>query len=265
MKKIIAFDLDGTTIDAEENFPYELKDLLKSLKERGHVIVAATGRVHDSAVKILQNTSFLDYIISTNGAAIYSVEKENFILKKAIHSSDLCEIIKFCKDVPIKYRICDLHFYYQNKKYDSLYSDLFVKPIYDFFLFLTQIKDVLKIEIFYNNFNDLNKQYLKLERKFPHMKIFKMQSSFSDHCWLEIGDKGVDKWNAIQQIMKIEHIEKRDVIAFGDGRNDIVMLKESGMGVAVFNALSDVKKVADDITESNKNLGVKLWLQKYFE
>ena len=91
-----------------------------------------------------------------------------------------------------------------------------------------------------------------------------MQDSFSDKKWVEIFNKKVDKYNAIREIAEKENIEPQDIISFGDGLNDIEMIKRSGVGVAMGNALPEVKENAKFITLSNDEDGIKYFLEDYF-
>ena len=53
-------------------------------------------------------------------------------------------------------------------------------------------------------------------------------------------------------------------MAFGDGENDIEMLQAAGIGIAMENAMEEVKAAADDITAGNNNDGIAAALRKYF-
>ena len=88
-----------------------------------------------------------------------------------------------------------------------------------------------------------------------------MQHSFSNKKWIEIFPKECSKYNSIKLLSEYLNISNDDVIAFGDGLNDIEMIKNCGCGVALNNALDEVKKESDDITEyDNDNDGVVNYL-----
>ena len=69
----------------------------------------------------------------------------------------------------------------------------------------------------------------------------------------------------IKKIMEIEGVSNDNVIAFGDGLNDVDMIRLSGIGVAMGNALNSVKKVSDYITISHNNDGVVYFLKLYLK
>ena len=91
-----------------------------------------------------------------------------------------------------------------------------------------------------------------------------MQDSFKDVKWLEVSQKGVEKYNGISKIAQIENIENKNIIAFGDGLNDIDMLKKCGVGVAMKNALPEVKDVSKYIAKkTNIENGIVEFLKEY--
>ena len=90
-----------------------------------------------------------------------------------------------------------------------------------------------------------------------------MQDSFADVKWLEILPKGASKYNAINELSRYLNIPNDLIMAFGDGLNDIDMLEKCGVGVAMHNALDEVKEKADYITRNNEELGVIDFLKEY--
>ena len=74
--------------------------------------------------------------------------------------------------------------------------------------------------------------------------------------WMEIMPKGVSKASAIEKIAKKLGYSMENVMAFGDAENDIEMIKEAGIGVAMGNGMDSVKKVADVVTSSNDENGI---------
>jgi len=82
---------------------------------------------------------------------------------------------------------------------------------------------------------------------------------------VEIFSKGVSKYNAIKVLMKLENIDNMDVIAFGDGLNDVDMVNMCGIGVAMENALDSVKDISNYVTISHNDDGVIYFLRGYLD
>ena len=71
------------------------------------------------------------------------------------------------------------------------------------------------------------------------------------------------KWKAIKAVSDFYNIDTNMFVAFGDDKNDLEMIKNCGIGIAVENAIDEVKNVAKYICETNNNDGVAKWLEKY--
>ena len=82
--------------------------------------------------------------------------------------------------------------------------------------------------------------------------------------WLELMPLGITKGSGLQALTELLHIPMANVMAFGDGENDIEMLQAAGIGIAMENAMEEVKAAADDITAGNNNDGIAAALRKYF-
>lgn len=87
---------------------------------------------------------------------------------------------------------------------------------------------------------------------------------FTSSFYFEFTAKNIDKAAAIDSVISDLGYSKENVIAFGDSQNDISMLKYAQIGVAMGNALSEVKEIADIITLDNDNDGIFEVLKKYF-
>lgn len=86
---------------------------------------------------------------------------------------------------------------------------------------------------------------------------------FSDCDWYKFTKSGITKEKAITAICDVCHVPVSETIAFGDDYVDIGMLKLCGIGVAMGNAIQEVKDIADEITQSNEEDGVAVYLGKY--
>jgi len=71
------------------------------------------------------------------------------------------------------------------------------------------------------------------------------------------------KWSAVKAVAKHYNISTDTIVAFGDDKNDLEMIQNSGIGVAVENAIDEVKAVAKYICETNDNDGVANWIEKH--
>jgi Cof subfamily protein (haloacid dehalogenase superfamily) len=83
-------------------------------------------------------------------------------------------------------------------------------------------------------------------------------------AWLDIAPEGVTKASALAEVAEELGVAQHEVLAIGDGRNDIEMLRWAGRGVAMGQAPLEVQEAADDVTETVENDGVALELARWF-
>ena len=256
-KKLIAIDLDGTLLNSDGIVSEVTKSHLQKLKEKGYIITIATGRILNRALVGTDGAEFTNYIVSDTGAAVF---KNNEINKEweevYAHglSKDIAKNISsyYDKDKFITINICDRNKIHHYDKTVNITE------------FLENINEIIHVSVSFIN-NEFVEEYLKIfTKKFPMLKVEIMQDSFGEVKWLEIAQKGVEKYKGIAEVAKLEGILNENIIAFGDGLNDVDMLKKCGVGVAMKNALPEVKEQADYITSrTNNENGVVEFLKEY--
>ena len=234
--KIIFFDIDGTLIDLEKKQVSKTTlEMLKKLKANGIKICIATGRCPVSLPKF-QDVTF-DAYLTFNGS--YCYDSSEIIFSNPICKGDVQKVIRNAKaigrpvSIATKDRLAangwdrDLADYYSIAKEELV-------PAEDFELVSQQ-------EIY---------QIMIGCRKEEHTAILDGVTEAKITAWW---DRAVDiipanggKGIGIQKILEYYGFSKKEAMAFGDGNNDIEMLKTVGIGVAMENASSSLKEIASD-------------------
>ncbi|AXI10533.1 Cof-type HAD-IIB family hydrolase [Oceanobacillus sp. 143] len=239
-KKLIFFDIDGTLFDDEKKLPASTKKAIGQLHDQGHEIAIATGRSPFN-FKELQAELNIDAYVSFNGQ--YVVHNNEVIYKNAIDPDKLAELTRFSmeKEHPLVYMNeaewnSNIESHEQiNEAIDSLkvnseltYNPSFFKgrEIYQTLLFCTEENDYM-----YQN-------------KFPELDFVRWHT-YS----LDVIPMGGSKANGIEQLVRHLGIDLQDVYAFGDGLNDIEMLKLIPNSIAMGNGHEEAKKVAKYVTK----------------
>lgn len=83
-------------------------------------------------------------------------------------------------------------------------------------------------------------------------------------AWLDLAPEGVSKASALAEVCERLGVDRSDVLAIGDGRNDVEMLRWAGRGVAMGQSPLEVQEAADDVTETVHNDGVAVELARWF-
>lgn len=251
--KIAFFDIDGTLIDMEKKIISEkVLFTLKRLKEKGIKICIATGRSPITLPKI-EDVEF-DAYLTFNGS--YCFTREEMIFSNPIASEDVEKILENAKSMNRPVSIATKNKLGANGKDDDLveyYSFANLKvEIDDDFESLTQE------EIYQVMLGCYPEEYDQILDGVNGAKIAAWWDRAVDIIPAN-GGKGV----AIERVLDFYGLNKGQAIAFGDGKNDIEMLQTVGTGVAMGNALDDVKSVADDVCESVSNDGVYYYCKEH--
>ena len=243
MKQMIVVDLDGTILDDTRYVTDKTAKYLESLKNKGYIIVIATGRAYDSAIEAAKGARFANYMITNTGAYLYSLDTGKILFKSNLKK-------KIVKKIMNKY----------GDRLDLIYLYTEKKPYKD-----TPIRDVKRItQAVFTSKYDIDKIYQELLKENYKADIIIMQNSFSLEKKIEVHPLNSSKYDTIKRLADKLGIDNKDIIAFGDGLNDIEMVSSCGHGVALKNALPAVKEGAKDITkDTNVNDGVMKYLMEY--
>ena len=275
--RLIAFDLDGTMLDDNKELTAENFSALKEAAKRGVLLVPATGRIYPAIPDFLKNLSFIRYYILTNGAYVYDRLEDKVIHRGEISSELSLRCIRYMDSLPVIYDC-----YQDSKGYmtESMYNaaEKFFpdqphmlemvkrlrKPVPDLYEYLkSNGEGVQKLQMFFTE-KDMELREKQLETFSDTFPELVATSSVKNN--IEINSINAGKGKALNVLAQRLGINIEDTAAFGDGTNDIEMLKAAGCGVAMENASDQVKAAADIITANNNDSGVgkgiKLLLNK---
>ena len=239
-KKYIFVDFDGTIIDHGTNsIPESTKEAIRLLQENGHEIILNTGRGPSLFYGVEKELNIGSYIAS-NGR--YVVHDDEVIYHKAIEKEVVNSLVELAYKSKIDIAFSSANDYVINSKFDSLsnnFSDTFhlkypeVKHNYHL------NNDIYQINLFYNK-----SDYKKFEELFPTLHF-----NFSNSYGLDVNEKGGLKELGIKVFEDKLGMSVEDTIAIGDGHNDISMVQYANIGIAMGNAVKELKEAADIITD----------------
>lgn len=243
MFRVIATDLDGTLLTSEGEVSERTLRALQACSSRGMRIVVATGRAPLSAARVLPE-GFPDGVLACyNGAEIH--ENGEIIARNCLSPELAREIVRvaepFVPDAPISVAIDGE--WYCNRLWDT------TLPLHIVDLHSAITRPVAKIICWTRDVTDLGA----------------FQAALPTGCRLMVTSGGVlceivtetaSKAWALRYLTDKWGLSMSDVIAFGDDANDIEMIREAGLGVAVSNAIPEVRAAADLVVPSNDEAGV---------
>ena len=263
MVKVIVVDLDGTLLTSKKKVSDYTKSYLLNLKNAGYKIVIATGRFFGSALKATDGARFADYVICDNGALIFDMKKKCALFRADISEDSVCNFLDLYK-LDYVNQVDISHHSHINRVSEEYFEKMFFKVTNNVEEVKKDCKNVFHMEVYTDDKFKLNELYNKLSNEMSELDIHIMQDSYSDYQWIQAMKKGCSKFNAISYLMNCLDIDIQDVLAFGDGLNDIEMINGCGIGVAISSALDGVKEVADYVTSNdNDNDGIVKFLEDF--
>ena len=256
--KIISMDFDGTLLTSDKMVSSSNKEILFKLKDMGYLIIGVTGRNLSSAMDICDINMF-NYLIVNNGAYIYDVENKNGYNTFYLEDNIIKDIFNSYKDKSETIIFSSNNNYYIYRENAEVYKS-FLVPINE----ISQINEkICKMNLYMdNNILLQTKEYI-LKKYKDDLNVFLMMDSddLSNNKWIVISPIKLNKYNALIELANKLNIKNDEIIFFGDAANDIEAIKGVGLGVAMGNAIDEVKEVAKEITLSNNDDGIANFLK----
>ncbi len=246
MKKIVFFDIDGTLLDHEKNLPESTKEALAMLKKNGVFVAIATGRA-PFMFKSLREELEIDSFVSINGQ--YVVFENKMIFENPLNQSELERFFAVAKknNHPLVFltdQTMKATVKYHPHIEESMGTLKFIHPEEDASFY--RGKKIYQTLLFCEE----HEEHFYREQ-YPNFDFIRWHP-YS----LDILPAGGSKAEGIIKMIERLGFQLKDVYAFGDGLNDIEMLKTVGTGVAMGNGEPLAKKNANLITRDVAEDGI---------
>lgn len=263
-------DLDGTLLDNSCKLRPRCIDMMNSMIDKGLQFTYATARSFKSAENLVKELHLTLPVILFNGTFIYDFQDDKYISKNILSQ----ESVSLLKQYVIKYAETPLIYSFINgvekisylanstsirgylnthrdderlNKCDS-YAEMFEGEIF----FVTLINPKSSVENLDAVFNN----------QYGFTRNYQQDTYDANEYWYEISSKDAGKANAVRQLK--EYLGAEKTVCFGDNLNDLEMIENADIGVAVANANAEVQNAADEITLSNMACGVPYFIERLF-
>lgn len=268
MKTMVVSDLDGTLLNSDSRLSEFTVNAVNSLVSRGINFSYATARSLNSAMLLTERLKLNFPVIIYNGACIKNPSSGEIIEIQGLDSAQVGSIKETFERFgisPLVYTFlhgeekvlwlrghesAGMQYYLNSRKGDGRmlpvdsFDDLFCGEMFYF----TCIEDDL----------EQIKPVYEILRCNDSLNCILQQEIYRTEYWLEIMDGHVSKAVAAEHLKKLTGIER--IVAFGDSINDIPLFQVSDECYAVANAADSLKRIADDVIESNDSDGVAKWM-----
>ena len=269
--KLIALDLDGTLLNSDKQLTQQNAQALACAAARGIEIVPTTGRFFSGMPEVIRSLPYLHYAITINGAAVYDVRCDADIARAEIPLPLAVEIMRYLDTLPVIYD-CYMNNWGWMTRAMQLRADAFAPdehylrmirnlrtPVDDLKSYLLETgRDVQKIQLF---LTDPALRLTLLRQLGGQFEGLCVSSSVPNN--IEINSTDANKGEALRKLAARLGLDISQTMAFGDGLNDLSMLRAAGVGVAMENACPEAKQAADYVTGSCDESGVAAAIERF--
>lgn len=271
MIRLIALDLDGTTLQSDSTLSANTKQVLEEATARGVHVVAASGRSFHSLPEFLPEIRGMEYAISSNGASVHRFFDSRRIYADLLGPGKVVEFLRHMEAYPelVLEAFVDGNAYTEQAFIEAPerygmpgkvkeYLKASRRPVDNIHHFLAECRDgvdalaviVGDMDLKQHIWGQLNAlDGLYITSSFPNM--------------LEVVSSTAGKGAAVAWLAEQLGIGPEQVMACGNADNDRDMICYAGVGVAVDNSPDELKTVADYVTADNDHEGVALAIRKF--
>ena len=271
--RLIAFDLDGTLLHDDKTVAQRSLRALYAAHEKGALIVPATGRIYKGVPAALRLQPFSRYFITINGAKVLDAETGDVLSRaempceltlRLMEHMDALDVIYDCYQDDWGYVSRSMYERAGDYISDRGILELFYRsrtPVEDLKAYLrARGGSVQKAQMHFRDLRAKKKELEELPALFPEVAV-----SSSVPSNIEINILRANKGEALCSLCAALGIPPEETLAFGDGTNDLSMIRAAGCGVAMGNADFAVKAAADAVCDDNEHDGLAKYLEKLLE
>jgi len=265
--RLVAIDIDDTLLNDDKVISEDNLLAIKKVISQGVKIVLCSGRTHRGMDEYLEKLDIYgddQYVITDGGCVIESVAGR-LIYKKTLSNDIYRRIDKFIVKNKLHYNAVDV----SGSTYTS--NNDFVDPYTILQAWENQKGLFIRTpDQLPNNF-EITKAIINENKDKLDSITDLVNQEFGEDCYiirtgdgfLELMPKEIDKGSALKILSKELNFDISQVMAIGDGENDIPMLKEAGVSIAMDNATDKIKNIVDFVTKSSNESGVAQALKEY--
>lgn len=264
MYKLLATDMDGTLLTNAKTLTDGTIDAIKRAMAAGVKIVFASGRAWPGIEKYAKEAGINGPVITIDGTMIIDAVSGEILYDQPFEYNDVIRLLQMGHERNVTQVIWS-----KNKLYGTKLNELMQDYSHRYAMDMKVIKaddfevlsrtGISKI-LWYEKPETVNKYVAEL-----HSSGFEsLTACTSEPYFAELFNAKASKAKALERVGKMFGIAPEEMIAVGDGENDIPMLKYAGLGVAMGNAAEKIKSEADEVTDDNEHDGVAKVIKKYF-
>lgn len=263
MIKLIAIDLDGTLLDDRKSIPQQNVLIIRRLVEAGYQVVIATGRRYYSAKKLTETLGGHFVILANNGNIVRNTDDDRLIISKFLDSDSYRDLLTEAESYGLR-GIVHVDMYSQGidmvlEKDDKNKDHLKYITEGDSRYLLLPRKELLGLErvlaVVYPGASKALRDFrTRVDEKYPERYSSHVLENINiAEAMYEAMNHGGSKWKTLYEYAQLNGIKREEILAIGDDNNDVEMILNAGIGIAMKNGSQLAKDAADIITERDND------------
>lgn len=266
--RLIAFDLDGTLLNSAKSISTYTKNVLTRAAQSGATLVPATGRLQLALPKDVLALPSLRYVIAINGAEVFDLKEQQLLYQAELNKKDALVLMEYMGTLPAIYGWYQggqgfISTGYYKRMAEFAYEPWLLESMKNAYTPTDNPAETLlkhengpqKLQLYFTDMRAREEALRTIPRLFPQCAV-----SSSLPINIEVNAANATKGHALSFLTEYLGLKKEETIAFGDGTNDISMLRQAGTGVAMGNAAPEVLEAADQVTGTNDEDGIASFL-----
>jgi Cof subfamily protein (haloacid dehalogenase superfamily) len=265
--RLLVIDIDGTLVNRCGTISDKDRKALSRLRELGISVALSTGRGLQAAISIIQDLSLDSYHISFDGALVSHPGSSEEIYANPIPKELVRHMIDTAHQCCVDLELFTVtHYFVERETWSTnAHRDFFgVQPNIVDFNQIWERERVLKGGVVPTSPEETARAMDLCRRLDPRLHLSRARTPvYPDIDFVNILAPGVSKGKALEKLAAHLSVPLREVIAAGDGTNDVSLLTTAGLAIAMGNAADEVKAVADYVTLDVEHSGLAAALEKY--
>lgn len=255
--KVIVFDLDGTLLNSKGEIGEETIKNIKTLEDMGVHFTFASGRLHSSLSSYAEQLEISIPLISLDGSMIKDHPGGKILFKSYVKEKYTKKAIKLAEKFLLNIALChaDVIYYTEQNSVIPQILDKFGAPYQEVKSYENHLSETLEIVICGDQKDSI--KYIRDRMEFPytlglHSSYYKSQSKQGIY-YLDVRNKKISKGKGLERLLKYLKINIKHSAVVGDWYNDVSLFETKAFKVALSNAVPEIKRKADLITERSNN------------
>lgn len=268
--KMIGIDMDGTLLTTDKRLTEHTKEVLCQAIRQGVEIVAATGRPHTGIPEEYREIPGLHYAITANGARVVNLVTGEVVYEALVPREKAEEVLKLFSEYDMVEELYKDGQSYLNRAMLERLPEFQTNPHMVEYIRTTRkamenVWDLLdkyqdgfeKVQALFKNAEDRDEAKKRVE------ELGDVRAVSSLDYNVEVSRADANKGSSLMILAEKLGLDPEEVMGFGDNDNDLEMIQKAGLGVAMQNAIPEVKEAADYITDTNDREGVAKAIEKF--